>query len=212
MSESVEQLKKLLKIAEDNFGPERYTNVEKMYEHLAERAVAAPASAKEHYHYAFPGGYLDHVHNVIRAMVPVAKAAKTMGMKIDFTKEEAIFAAMHHDLGKLGDVNHPYYIPQSSDWHRENRGETYSQNPELVFMTTTDRTFFLLQHFGVTITDKEFKAIKMADGLYVDTNKPYFISYHYPPPVFHTNLGYILHWADHMSALGEKDQFLHQES
>lgn len=202
---AVDQFQKLLEIAKTNFKPERYEKLEKLYEHFADRILVAPASGKVHFHNAYPGGYLDHVHNVIAAIMQVSKAMKVMNAQIDFTREEAIFSAMHHDLGKLGDLNEPYYIPQGSDWHRENRGELYVHNPKLPWMTVTDRALYLLQHFDVPVSDKEWKAIKASDGLYEEGNKSYFISYAYPPHPFHTNLLYALHWSDHMAALGERD-------
>jgi len=204
---AVDQFQKLIEIAQESFSKERFEKLEKMYEHFAERIITAPASGKVHYHNCYPGGYLDHVHNVIAATVEVARAMKKMGVQMDFTKEEAIFAAMHHDLGKLGDLKHSYYIPQTSDWYRENRGEMYVYNPELPFMSVTDRSLYLLQHFEVEVTDKEWKAIKMSDGLFDDSNKKYFISYVYPPPPFHTNLYFVIHFADHISTIGERDTF-----
>lgn len=206
-TDAVEQLRKLLEIAKTTFTPARYEKLEKMYEHFADRILVAPASPKAEYHCAYPGGYLDHVHNVMTAIVHMSKAAKAMGMKIDFTREEAIFSAMHHDLGKLGDLTEPYYLPQGSEWHRENRGELYTRNPKLPFMTVTDRALFLLQHFGVEVSSKEWRAIKVSDGLYEEGNKPYFISYSWPQPVWDTSLTYILHWSDHMATLGEKSKF-----
>ena len=50
-----------------------------------------------------------------------------------------IFAALHHDLGKVGDLDKDYYIPQDSEWHRKNRGEIFKHNPKLQYMTVTDR-------------------------------------------------------------------------
>ena len=35
------------------------------------------------------------------------------GATINFTDEELIF--VHHDLGKVGDLEHDYYIPNDSD-------------------------------------------------------------------------------------------------
>ena len=204
---AVDQLEKLLEIAKENFGDERYGKIETMYEHFADRILVAPASGKVHYHNCYSGGYLDHVHNVIAGTVTIATAMKKMGVQIDFTREEAIFAAMHHDLGKLGDVDLSYYVPQTSDWHRENRGEYYTHNPELTFMSVTDRALYLLQHFDIPITHKEWKAIKVSDGLYDKANKAYFISYQYPPQPFDTNLHYVVHFADHISTIGERDSF-----
>ena len=201
---AVDQLQKLLDLAKDTFSTERYTALEKLYEHFAERIVAAPASGKVHFHNCYPGGYLDHVHNVIVAMAHISKSMSAMGCDIDFTKEQAIFTAMNHDLGKLGTLDEPYYVPQTSDWHM-NRGELYVHNPKIPYMNVADQSLYLLQHFGVTVDDKEFKSIKIHDGLYSEGNKPYFISYAYPPPPFHTNLIFALHWADHMATLFERD-------
>ena len=37
--------------------------------------------------------------------------------KVDFTDEELIFCALHHDLGKLGTKGKPFYIANPSEWH-----------------------------------------------------------------------------------------------
>ena len=88
---AVDQLEKLIEIAKENFAEERFEKVEKLYEQFAERILVAPASGKIHYHNCYPGGYLDHIHNVIAGAVTVARAMKAMGVVMDFTKEEAIF-------------------------------------------------------------------------------------------------------------------------
>ncbi|MFN9908539.1 MAG: hypothetical protein ACK56F_20815, partial [bacterium] len=74
-----------------------------MYEDFGNTLVEAPAAGKVHYHNAFPGGYIDHVLRVIEATLQMSSLYKKIGGNIDFTKEEAVFAALHHDLGKLGD-------------------------------------------------------------------------------------------------------------
>ena len=48
-----------------------------------------------------------------------------MGL-INFTDEELIFA-VHHDLGKVGDLDNDYYIPQDRI-RRKNRGEIFKHN------------------------------------------------------------------------------------
>ena len=84
---------------------------------------------------------------------------------------------LHHDLGKVGDLEHDYYIPQDSDWHRKNRGEIYKHNPSLQYMKVPDRGLWLLQHYGVKVTDKEYIGIKLTDGMYDEANKAYLMSY-----------------------------------
>lgn len=202
----VDQFRSLMQIAKVSFAQPRYEKLEKLYEHFAERILVTPASGKTWHHCAYPGGYLDHVLNVVNGVTRVSLVMAALGMEIDFTKEEAIFAAMHHDLGKLGDLTEPYYIPQGSVWHQDNRGEMFTINPKLPKMTVTDRALWLLQHFEVKVTDKEWKAIKLSDGLYDDANKSYLNSYSYPPQPFHTNLIHAVHFADIMACYGEKDR------
>jgi len=59
---------KLIQIIKDTFeeGSERRENLLKMYHYFEERMMFAPASAKEHYHNAFPGGYVEHILHIIQ--------------------------------------------------------------------------------------------------------------------------------------------------
>lgn len=180
----------------------RVEKLNEMYEVFGEQLLSAPASGKIHYHNAFPGGYLDHVVHVAETSMKVATAYKAIGGEIDFTKQEMIFAALHHDLGKLGNETGPYYLDQDSDWHRK-RGEMYTYNDNIQFMTVTDRALYLLQKFEVPITEKEWLAIKMSDGLYDDGNKPYYKPYQ--KYAMKTNLPYVIHWSDHMACTAERD-------
>ena len=206
-TDAVDQLEKMFTIAQKNFSEERVDKVEVLFDHFSERMLVAPASGKVHYHNCYPGGYLDHVHNVIAGVFSLTKTMGAMNVEIDFTMEEAIFAAMFHDLGKLGDLEEPYYLPQSSGWHRDNRGELYTHNVSLPFMKVPDRALQLLNHFEISVTPKEWKAILISDGLYSEGNKPYFMSYQYPPADFQTNLHYVVHFADHISTIGERDAY-----
>jgi hypothetical protein len=202
---AVERLEKLIEIARQHFSPERFQKVEALHEFFAERLIIMPASSKEDFHCCYPGGYLDHVHNVITSIMHMTKVLKDMGGEVNFTQEEAIFAAMHHDLGKVGDLNHPYYVPQDSDWHYE-RGQRYKINPDLPFMSIQDRSLYLLQHFDIEMSQKEWTAIRVHDGLFVEGNKPYFISYSNPVHMPVSNLQYVLHMADWMADITEGDR------
>ena len=61
--------------------------------------------------------------------------------------------------------------------HRINRGELYTHNPKLQYMKVPDRGLWLLQHYGIKVTDKEYLGIKLTDGLYDEANKSYLMSY-----------------------------------
>ena len=122
-------------IINDTFEDNRLEKLNKMYDHFEDRMVIAPASGKEHYHNAMVGGYVEHILHIIDFSLQIKEMWEKNGAIIDFTDEELIFAAMHHDLGKVGDMEHDYYIPEDSDWHRKNTGSIFKHNPKLEFMT-----------------------------------------------------------------------------
>lgn len=181
----------------------RVDKINAMYEVFGEQLISAPASGKVHYHNAFPGGYLDHVVHVADTAMKMATVYKAVGGEVDFTKQELVFSALHHDLGKLGNEQGPYYLDQDSDWHRK-RGELYKYNDNMQYMTVTDRALHLLHKFEIPVTEKEWIAIKLSDGMYDDGNKAYLKNHSVYP--MKTNLPYILHWADHMACSAERDQ------
>ena len=118
-----------------------------------------------------------------------------------FTKEELLFAAMHHDLGKAGwpQENGEIYLPNDSEWHRKNQGKMYKVNPANPFAMVPDLGLWILQNFNIPVTWNEYQAIKIHDGLYDDSNKPYFIS-RSADSKLRTNMSVILHHADYMAA------------
>lgn len=187
---------------------ERLEKLLHMYSHeeLGEELMMAPASGVVSFHSAYVGGYIDHVMNVCKNAYNIKTLFKEAGGYINFTDEELFFAALHHDLGKLGDGKKPYYIPEESDWHIKNKGKIFTPNPELHWMDVTDRAIWLLNKYGIAFSEIEMLGIKMADGLYNEANKQYFVNY-FPGGFFKTELVYIIHWADHMSCRLEVSEY-----
>jgi len=178
---------------------DRKDKVLKMYEDMKDRFMMAPASAKEHYHNAMLGGYVDHINRVVDFSLKVKELWEQGNCKMDFTDEELVFSAIHHDLGKVGDLENDYYIPQDNEWRRKNMGEIFTHNPKCEYMSVTDRAFFLLQHYNIPITKKEFIGIRLTDGMYEEANKSYLIAYKSEFQLRST-IQYILHQADMMAA------------
>jgi hypothetical protein len=139
---------------------DRKDKVIKMHDDMKDRFMMAPASSKEHYHNAMIGGYIDHILRVVDLSLKVREMWEQNGGKVDFTDEELVFSALHHDLGKVGDLEHDYYIPQDNEWRRKNMGEIFTHNPKCEYMSVTDRAFYLLQHYNVPISQKEFIGIR----------------------------------------------------
>lgn len=197
------QYAKFLNTIETTFESPRIETLLDMYSFLSERIQTAPASSKVFYHNCYPGGYLDHVLGVIKNVELVTRLYTMVGGDPRCTKEERIFAAMHHDLGKLGDDSGPFYIPEDADfWNK--KGSMYKHNDDLRTMNSTDRAFYLLQMFDVKMTANEMTGIRAADGLYDEKNKEIFMPYGEFPN--DTNIHLLVHWADCMAANSEKDE------
>lgn len=199
------QKERFFTIIRDTFGnrQDRTFSLMGMYHDLEELLISAPASSRVYFHNAYPGGYLDHVLNVIDASERVEKIYREMGGLIDYTLQERVFAAMHHDLGKLGEVGEPYYIPLD-DEKSQNNGVYYKRNKSGQMMSGYDRVLYLFNLYGISFTKNELLAIKMADGLFSDEAKSLFMNNDVFPHT--TSLPYIIHWADWMAATSEKDQ------
>jgi hypothetical protein len=174
------------------------------YTSQADRFVLMPAAANVNYHNCFPGGYVEHVNRVVKASLEVKDMWERFGADMTtFTVEELVFSAINHDLGKLGDSTSDLYIPSNNDWRKKNLGEHYSYNKEVGFMTIPDRSLFLLQEASISYTMNEMLAIRAHDGLYDDSNKPYFIS-RIPESRPKSIITFILHQADFLAAEVER--------
>lgn len=183
--------------------------IKKMYEDLGERVIFAPGSSFAHFHNAFPGGYVDHILRVMDYSILVHKQWESGGLKNDnYTLEELMFAAMHHDLGKLGMPipGGEHYIMCQSEWHRKNQGKEFETNPHLPNATFQDRSLFLLQHYGITCSWNEWLAIRIHDGVYDEANKQYYLTFNVSGKL-RTNMPIILHHADMMASRFEFERW-----
>jgi hypothetical protein len=73
-------------------------------------------------------------------------------------------------------------------------------------MTVTDRALYLLNHFGITMSEWEYVGLRLTDGLYEEANKSYYISYNKDWSL-KSNIAYILHQADSMATHIEYDEW-----
>ena len=159
-----------------------------------------PAAHKREYHNAFPGGYIEHVNRVVRCSIKQYKLWEEEGAAVNlFTKEELIFSAINHDLGKMGDEEHESYIPQTDKWRKDKLGEDYTFNKKIAFASVPDRGLYLLQSHGIIYSFNEMIAIQTHDGLYDSANDKYLKSY-MPESKPRNSLPFILHQADLMAA------------
>ena len=190
---------KFLAVIEEYISPDRADKLIEFYTQHEERFALMPASHKAQYHNCFPGGYVDHVLRVINAALKLDNVWREMGMVDTYTTEELVFSALNHDLGKFGTEEQASYIEQTDQWRRDKLNEVYTFNDRLEYMTVPDRGLHLLYTLGITPTKNEMLAIKLHDGLYDDSNKPYLMSFS-PETKPRTSLVFVLHQADLMAA------------
>jgi hypothetical protein len=96
---------------------------------------------------------------------------KALGTKVPISS--ILKVGLLHDIGKLGDLETDYFVEQDSDWHREKLGQLYKYNEDLEKMSTSHRSLYLLQHFGVNLTKDEWLAIQLAQGSHFEENRFY---------------------------------------
>jgi len=200
--ELLENLGVLTKVIETKITGDRREKLLALHDDWADRIAIAPASMKTSYHNCFVGGYVLHVLNVVKGVSLIYDCWKKMGAVLDFTTEEMYMSAVCHDLGKIGTEEEDYYIPTDEQWMVK-KGQIYTMNPKIQYMKVPERSLLVLQNRGIAVSEKEYLAIKLHDGLYEDSNKAYYISYSEDYSL-KTNLPYILHQADLMASKSEE--------
>jgi hypothetical protein len=189
-----------LGIIEEHISSPRKEKLLEFYDQYAERIMLMPAAHKKEYHNAFPGGYVEHVIRVVRCALKQHQLwAEENADMSGYTIEELVFAALNHDLGKIGDDQYESYIPQTDQWRKDKLGEDYTFNTKLAFASVPDRGLFMLQSHGIQYTFNEMLAIQTHDGLYDEANKKYLMTY-MPEQKPRTCLPFVLHFADMMAA------------
>ena len=190
----------------DTYITDRKDSVLAMLDSLGENYVMAPASGRSWYHNAFAGGYVDHVNRVVEYAVKQSRLYQEMGGTVDYTDEELVFAALFHDLGKIGDGVKSNYLPQTDKWRQDKLSEMYTFNPDLDFMLIPDRSLFILQSFGIKVSQKEFLAIRLHDGVFDKANEAYFFS-NVESSRQKTSIISVMHSADFLASKVEYDMW-----
>ena len=103
-----------------------------------------------------------------------------------------------------------YYVPNDSKWHIENQGKYYKRGKDLNFMTVTDRAIYLLNYFGVSMSENEYLALRLTDGMYEEANKTYLMSYLDDNKV-KSNISILLHQADMLASRIEYENWKHNK-
>jgi len=129
--------------------------INRMVGDLAERLLMCPAEPRNDSPGCEPGG-------LIQQAITVAKGMKRLndGFNMGTTTESILLVGLFHEIGKIGNLDEPYFVPEEESWRREKLGAFYKPNERLGRMTIPERSLFLLNHYGVKLTEEEFMAIR----------------------------------------------------
>jgi hypothetical protein len=153
------------------FAEERQ-NATSFLEDYVKVLIDAPASTDEKYGNAIEGGFIDErlrIYKIAQGIADMREISKDAYTSL-------MFLSLFGDVGLLGiDPKTPFYV-DSEAWMKK-RGQMYQKNPNHPNMTTSDATMFLLNKYGIRLTQSEFLGVKLSGGLHLEENKHYATAY-----------------------------------
>lgn len=147
---------------------ERKEYIQKIIDTYGERFFTSPAASTNKGHEWWIGGLVEHSCNVAVFGIKLNKC-----LNANLSNEQIAFCGLFHDLGKIGDETENYYLPETSQWHRDNLGRMYLRNERLLPIPVSIRSLYLLQGLSIPLTKEEFQAIALHDGPNMDLVRMY---------------------------------------
>lgn len=122
---------------------------------LGDRLIMCPAEPRNDSPGCEPGGLLSQAIAVAKGMKKINDTFE-MGASVS----SILLVGLFHEIGKVGSVEESYFIDEDESWRREKLGSFYKPNEKLSRMTVPERSLYLLQYFGVPLSEEEFLAIR----------------------------------------------------
>lgn len=159
---------KTLSLIKDTVKSDRKQKILDLFSAFQIRLATCPASNQKNYYSAFPGGLIFHNLNILQW---VGRFASLIA-KDEFSNETLLVVSFLHNLGILGSKQKEYFLPQTNTWKKD-QGTLYEINENISFIKVPHRSLFLLQNYGIELTEDEFLAILLQDGQGDETNRHY---------------------------------------
>lgn len=131
-----------------------------------------PASPSTKWHGAWPGGLLAHTVEVMELGLQLGEVlfpdlgGAWAGRRVEWQRS-ILKVCFFHDIGKVGDLEEPYYLEQENEWRRNNLGEMFEINRDqdkLTYLPIPVRGLWIAQQLDVKLTPEETQAIIASDG------------------------------------------------
>jgi hypothetical protein len=118
---------------------------------LGSEFISAPCTTSTNLYGAYDGGLIQHILNVTKHAIAVNESLPEDKM---VPKGHIIRVSLIHQIGKS-----KMYVEQKSQWHRDNRGEMYTWNEDLLSMSVAERSIYYALKAGVNLNEDEVYAI-----------------------------------------------------
>ena len=128
---------------------------EELMEFLGVEIVKAPASDQTSKYNAFEGGLIDHLLKVAKYAININNS---LPENIQVKKESLLKVCLLHQIGKA-----KLYIDNDSQWHKDNLGQMYKFNENLIAMKIGERSVYYATQHGISFTETEYQAIMNFD-------------------------------------------------
>lgn len=118
---------------------------------LGQEFFSAPCTSTTTFYNAFEGGLVHHIINVTKHAINVNENLPE-NKKVDNTS--LIRVCLMHQIGKSN-----MFVEQTSKWHRDNKGEMYTWNEDVLSMSVAERSVYYALKAGIELTEDEVFAI-----------------------------------------------------
>lgn len=118
---------------------------------LGQEFITAPCTTKTNLYGAYDGGLINHILNTTKYAL---KINETLPESKQVNTSSIIRVCLIHQIGKA-----KMYSEQTSQWHKDNRGEMYIFNEKLLAMSTAERSIYYTLKSGINLTEDEVFAI-----------------------------------------------------
>ena len=118
---------------------------------LGKEFIDAPCTTTTNLYGAYDGGLIQHILNTTKYALNINEA---LPEDKQVSSKNIIRVCLIHQIGKA-----KMYSEQTSKWHKDNRGEMYTFNDELLSMSTAERSIYYALKCGINLNEDEVFAI-----------------------------------------------------
>lgn len=118
---------------------------------LGKEFINAPCTTTTNLYGAYDGGLIQHILNTTKYALKINEALPD-NKQVNTTN--IIRVCLIHQIGKAN-----MYSEQTSQWHKDNRGEMYTFNEDLLSMSTAERSVYYALKAGIDLNEDEVFAI-----------------------------------------------------